>query len=60
MTEEISRIQRAIRSGIFRRGELAKLADVHRNTIRRAAGSDWTPSAATVEKLIAALDRIGP
>lgn len=59
MNEEILRIRRALTSGLIVRGKLANEADVHRNTIRRAANSGWSPTARTVQKIIDALDRIG-
>ncbi len=59
MTEEIQRIQRAIRSGMIVHTKLAKLARVHRNTVRRATLASWAPSATTVDKLIRALNEAG-
>jgi len=59
MTEEISRIQSALSSGLFRFDKLAETAGVHRNTLRAATRKGWSPNAKTVQKLIDALDRAG-
>ncbi|MBB3032965.1 3,4-dihydroxy-2-butanone-4-phosphate synthase [Alteriqipengyuania lutimaris] len=53
----IARVRNAISSGEMTRAALARAAGLHANTLRDCGEADWNPTAETLRKLDAFLDR---
>jgi predicted transcriptional regulator len=57
-TENIKRIRAFLDRPSVSQAFLATQADVHQNTLVGVTGDGWRPSAKTMRKLVAALDRL--
>ena len=59
ITEQIQRVQQAIRDGVVTRRGLARVAQIRDTTLIRALRPSWNPEARTLAAIVSALDELG-